>query len=168
MESTGYAESSSRNLLNGISYGASVAAVMTFGELVKGLRERAGLSKGALARASGFGVAARIGEIEAGREPGISRARQLAAGLGMSLTELVAQWEGIHLTRGRGTGRLGALGAHPGSPVADIPEPRLFGGLISAWEMLPPHKRKDFVQHAINYAASLASRDAATGTDPKG
>lgn len=142
---------------------------MTFGEVIKGLRERAQLSKGALARASGLGVAARISEIEAGREPGISRAQQVARGLGLTLTEVVAQWEGIHLTRTRGSGRLGvgprAIGTGPIS--TDIPEPRLFGGLISAWEMLPAQRRKEFVQHVVNYAANLSSLDAATGTHPK-
>jgi transcriptional regulator with XRE-family HTH domain len=163
-----YRRSSTENLLNAISYGATVGR-MTFGEVVKGLRERAQLSKGALARASGLGVAARISEIEAGREPGISRAQQVARGLGLTLTEVVAQWEGIHLTRTRGSGRLGvgpgAIGTGPIS--TDIPEPRLFGGLISAWEMLPAQRRKEFVQHVVNYAANLSSLDAATGTHPK-
>jgi transcriptional regulator with XRE-family HTH domain len=164
-------ESSTEKLLNAISYGATFR-LMTFGEVIKGLRERAQLSKGALARASGLGVAARISEIEAGREPGISRAQQVARGLGLTLTEVVAQWEGIHLTRTRGSGRLGigpeTLGAGPIS--TDIPEPRLFGGLISAWEMLPAQCRREFVQHVVNYAASLASQEARreTGTDPKG
>src|SRR5690348_13296903 len=54
-------ESSTEKLLNAISYGDTFRR-MTFGEVIRGLRERAQLSKGALARAAGLGVAARITE----------------------------------------------------------------------------------------------------------
>jgi hypothetical protein len=49
--------------------------------------------------------------------------------------------------------------------LRDVPQQRLFLGLVSAWEMLPSDKRKEFVQHVINYAAGMASRSR-TGTDP--
>lgn len=167
MDSATYITTSTENSLNGISYGVTVRH-MTFGEVIRHLREQAGLSKGALARAAGLKVAGRIGEIEAGHEPGIEKARQVAHGLGLTLTEVVAQWEGLHLTRARGgTGRLGMQTPGTAPILTDIPEPRLFGGLVSAWEMLPAPRRKEFVQHVINYAASLANRDAATGTHPK-
>jgi transcriptional regulator with XRE-family HTH domain len=167
MESTNYDASPAEFPLNGISYGAIVAA-MTFGALVKGLREQAGLSMAALAVTSGLSAAARVREIEQGRDPRLSSCRKIAHGLGLTLTELVAKWEGIALTRARGAGRPLVVQGPALQTPPDIPEPRLFGGLISAWEMVPSHRRKDFVQHVVNYAASLASRaGTATGTDPK-
>lgn len=46
-------------------------------------------------------------------------------------------------------------------------DPEIFDALKGAWAMVPAHRRIQFAQQVINYAAALNMSEA-TGTDPKG
>jgi transcriptional regulator with XRE-family HTH domain len=156
-------------------YGSPV----TFGDLCRELREERGLSQRLVAKAGGIPDAARVSEIERGAaDPSVTRARQLARGLGVLLTELVARWEGIDLvwtTAGRkaiaetkGDVDVTEVARRGGVTMADD----LGESLLTTLGLVPAEQREDFVEHCFETAMSWRKARhtaAATGTDgPKG
>src|ERR1700674_2763265 len=82
------------NPLSGKRVSATVPPVRSFGGVCRGIRTANGLSQKEVADAGGLDQS-RVSEIERGRYlPGLDMAMRLARGLGVTLTELVAQWEG--------------------------------------------------------------------------
>src|ERR1700709_2291939 len=82
------------NSLSGQRFSATLARVKSFGVVCREIRTAAGLSQKEVADAGGLDQS-RVSEIERGRYlPGLDMALRLAKGLGVSLTEIVAQWEG--------------------------------------------------------------------------
>src|ERR1700736_325444 len=82
------------NRLSGKRFSATVPPVRSFGGVCRGMRTANGLSQREVADAGGLDQS-RVSEIERGRYlPGLDMAMRLANGLGVTLTEIVAQWEG--------------------------------------------------------------------------
>lgn len=151
-------------------YGSAV----TFGDLCRELREERGLSQRVVAQAGGIPDAARVSEIERGAaDPSVTRARQLARGLGVLLTELVARWEGVELVWTK-AGRK-AIAETKGENIDDGLTER--GGamqdglgqmLISTLGVVPADQQEAFVTHCFHFAMGLRTKHAATeADDPK-
>src|SRR5229473_7503887 len=82
------------NSLSDKRFSATVPPVKSFGGVCRGIRTANGLSQKEVAEAGGLDQS-RVSEIERGRYlPGLDMAMRLAKGLGVTLTEIVAQWEG--------------------------------------------------------------------------
>src|ERR1700719_80901 len=82
------------NPLSGKRFSATVPPGKSFGGVCRGIRTGNGLSQKEVAEAGGLDQS-RVSEIERGRYlPGLDMAMRLAKGLGVTLTEIVAQWEG--------------------------------------------------------------------------
>ena len=82
------------NSLSGQRFSATLARVKSFGVVCREIRTAGGLSQKEVADAGGLDQS-RVSEIERGRYlPGLDMAMRLANGLGVTLTEIVAQWEG--------------------------------------------------------------------------
>src|SRR3954464_265932 len=90
------------NSLSGQRFSATLARVKSFGVVCREIRKTGGLSQKEVADAGGLDQS-RVSEIERGRYlPGLDMAARWAKGLGVTLTEIVSQWEGEQ------------AGAHPG------------------------------------------------------
>jgi transcriptional regulator with XRE-family HTH domain len=117
--------------------------VKSFGGVVRAIRTANGLSQKEVADAGGL-EQSRISEIERGRYlPGLDMAMRLAAGLGVTLTEMVAQWEG------QSTGQAGAGSARTGRrriPPAplDVPQEEIFRRVRGLWELMSPERRDTY------------------------
>ena len=82
------------NALRNSRGSVTVAPVKSFGAVCREVRVAAGLSQKEVADAGGLDQS-RVSEIERGRYlPGLDMAMRLANGLGVTLTSIVAQWEG--------------------------------------------------------------------------
>src|SRR3954464_13944159 len=82
------------NSLSGQRFSATLARVKSFGVVCREIRKTGGLSQKEVADAGGLDQS-RVSEIERGRYlPGLDMAMRLAKGLGGSLTDIIAQWEG--------------------------------------------------------------------------
>jgi transcriptional regulator with XRE-family HTH domain len=146
-------------------------ADVTFGAVIKAVRGEHGLSQAEVARRAGIDEQSRISEYETEKaEPSIVRARQLARGLGVLLTVLVARWEGVDLvwtTAGRKAiaetkGAVNASVAKKGGAMADD----LGESLLTTLGLVPAEQREEFVTHCFQTAMHwrTKARHAATGT----
>jgi transcriptional regulator with XRE-family HTH domain len=151
-------------------YGAPV----TFGDVCREYREERGISQRLVAKAGGIPDAARVSEVERGAaDPSVTRARQIARGLGVLLTELVARWEGVDLVWTKpGVKALAetkgdqndTVGLERGGATMDDD---LGQSLLTTLGLVPAEQREAFVTHCFHTAMSWRSksRHAATGTD---
>jgi transcriptional regulator with XRE-family HTH domain len=118
--------------------------VRSFGGVVRAIRTASGLSQKEVADAGGLDQS-RISEIERGRYlPGLDMAVRLAAGLGVTLTEMVAQWEGP-----QGAAQASAGSARPKRrrmPAAalDVPQEDVFRRVRGLWELMSPERRDTY------------------------
>jgi transcriptional regulator with XRE-family HTH domain len=147
---------------------------MTFGAVVRQFREELGFSQAEVARRAGIDEQSRVSEIEREKsEPSISRARQVARGMGILLTELVARWEDVELVWVKAE-RKAIAEAKGATNETDLTER---GGtmddlgqiLMKVLDSVPAERKEDFVSHCTNFGMHLRrGRDhVATGTDPK-
>lgn len=158
---------------------ASLSTVKRFGDFVREFREERGLNRSQFAALAGVGHPSRIREVEDEDkpvDPSLSRIQQIAKGFGLSLTALMARWEGVDLvwtTAGRKAlaetkGDVDAtdVARRGGAKMADD----LGESLLTTLGLVPAEKREEFVTHCFQMAMSWRrGRHAATGTDdPKG
>jgi ribosome-binding protein aMBF1 (putative translation factor) len=82
------------NSLRDKLFNANLTPVKSFGSVCRGIRTANELSQKEVVAAGGLDQS-RVSEIERGRYlPGLDMAMRVAKGLGVTLTEIVAQWEG--------------------------------------------------------------------------
>ncbi len=114
------------NPLSGKRFNASVPPVRSFGGVCRGIRTANGLSQKEVADAGGLDQS-RVSEIERGRYlPGLDMAMRLAKGLGVTLTEVVAQWEGTSADARPGGVRQRVARRRIPAATLDVPEEDLF------------------------------------------
>jgi transcriptional regulator with XRE-family HTH domain len=133
------------NSLSNQRFSATLAAVKSFGGVVRAIRTTNGLSQKEVADAGGL-EQSRISEIERGRYlPGLDMASRLATGLGVSLTEIIAQWEGD-----RAASQLGGVPRGrrrmPAAPL-DVPQEDVFRRVKGLWELMSPERREAYWKH---------------------
>jgi transcriptional regulator with XRE-family HTH domain len=156
---------------------ACVSTVKRFGDFVREFREERGLNRSQFATQAGVGHPSRIREVEDEKkpvDPSLSRIQQIAKGFGLSLTALMARWEGIDLvwtkpgrkalaeTKGEATDAVKRGGVNMADDLGE--------SLLTTLGLVPAEQREDFVEHCFETAMSWRkARHAATGTDgPKG
>src|ERR1700680_4198610 len=114
------------NPLSGKGFSATVPPVRSFGGGCGGIRRANGLSQKEVAEAGGLDQS-RVSEIERGRYlPGLDMAMRLAKGLGGTLTEGVAQWEGTGADVVPGGARERVARRRIPAATLDVPEEDLF------------------------------------------
>ena len=141
------------NCLSAQRFDATLAPVKSFGGVVRAIRIAKGLSQTEVADAGGL-EQSRVSEIERGRYlPGLDMAVRLAAGLGVTLTEMVAQWEGA-----KGTAPLAAKTrpGRRGNPATrlDVPQEDVFRRVRGLWELMTPERRDIFWKQGKALVAS--------------
>ena len=118
----------------------SPVPVRSFGTVCRDIRTARGLSQKEVAEAGGL-EQSRVSEIERDRYlPGLDLAVRVAKGLGVTLTEVVAQWEGTSADAVPGTGRRRVQRRVPPLPL-DVPQEDLFRRVRGLWELLSPDRR---------------------------
>jgi transcriptional regulator with XRE-family HTH domain len=121
-------------------FSATLAAVKSFGGVVRAIRTTNGLSQKEVADAGGL-EQSRISEIERGRYlPGLDMAMRLAKGLGVSLTEIIAQWEGAQAASHPGAAHRSPRRRMPAEPL-DVPQEDVFRRVKGLWELMSPERR---------------------------
>ena len=123
---------------------ATLAPVKSFGGVFRSIRTASGLSQKEVADAGGLDQS-RVSEIERDRYlPGLDMAMRLANGLGVTLTEIVAQWEGA-----RAAAQPGAMASRaarrrtPAAPL-DVPQEDIFRRVRGLWELMSPERRDTY------------------------
>jgi len=133
------------NPLSGKRFSATVPLVRSFGGVCRGIRTANGLSQKEVADAGGLDQS-RVSEIERGRYlPGLDMAMRLAKGLGVTLTEIVAQWEGTSADALPGGGVRQRVGRRriPAATL-DVPKEDLFRRVRGLWELMSPERRDTY------------------------
>ena len=125
----------------------------SFGAVARAIRIDRGLSQKEVAEAGGL-EQSRVSEIERGRYlPGLDMAMRLATGLGVTLTEIIAQWEGT-----RPATKAGAPGQRVGRrmPAAalDVPQEDLFRRVRGLWELMTADRRDAFLKQGKGLVAA--------------
>jgi transcriptional regulator with XRE-family HTH domain len=125
-------------------FSATLTPVKSFGDVVRAVRTANGLSQKEVADAGGLDQS-RVSEIERGRYlPGLDMAMRLANGLGVTLTEIVGQWEGA-----RGAAQPGGIPQRvsrrrmPAAPL-DVPQEDVFRRVRGLWELMSPERREAY------------------------
>jgi transcriptional regulator with XRE-family HTH domain len=117
-----------------------VTPVKSFGGVCRGIRTANGLSQKEVAEAGGLDQS-RVSEIERGRYlPGLDMAMRLAKGLGVTLTEIIAQWEGTSAEALPGGVRQRMARRLPGATL-DVPQEDVFRRVRGLWELMSPDRR---------------------------
>ena len=134
------------NSLSGSCFSATLARVKSFGVVGREIRTAGGLSQKEVADAGGLDQS-RVSEIERGRYlPGLDMAMRLANGLGVTLTEIVAQWERARsATQPGGVPRRVARRRGPAAPL-DVPQEDMFRRVRGLWELLSPERRDTYLK----------------------
>jgi transcriptional regulator with XRE-family HTH domain len=131
------------NSLSDKLFSANLSPVKSFGTVCRDIRTSNELSQKDVAEAGGL-EQSRVSEIERGRYlPGLDMAVRVAKGLGVTLTEIVAQWEGTSADAIPGTGRQRPRRRVPHPPL-DVPQEDLFRRVRGLWELLSPDRRDAF------------------------
>ena len=132
------------NSLSEQRFSATLARVKSFGVVCREIRTAGGLSQKEVADAGGLDQS-RVSEIERGRYlPGLDMAMRLANGLGVTLTEIVAQWEGARSTaQPGGVPRRVPRRRVPAAPL-DVPQEDVFRRVRGLWELMSPERRDAF------------------------
>jgi len=132
------------NPLSGKLFSATVPPVRSFGGVCRGIRTANGLSQKEVADAGGLDQS-RVSEIERGRYlPGLDMAMRLAKGLGVTLTEVVAQWEGTSADVRPGGVRQRMARRRIPAATLDVPEEDLFRRVRGLWELMSPERRDTY------------------------
>jgi len=132
------------NPLSGKRFSATVPPVRSFGGVCRGIRTANGLSQKEVADAGGLDQS-RVSEIERGRYlPGLDMAMRLAKGLGVTLTEVVAQWEGTSADVVPGGVRQRMARRRIPAATLDVPEEDLFRRVRGLWELMSPERRDKY------------------------
>lgn len=140
------------NSLSEKRFSATVARVQSFGTVCRDLRKAAGLSQTEVADAGGL-EQSRISEIERDKYlPGLDLAVRLAKGLGVSLTDIVARWEG---TVPQSAAELGGRRAvrRAGASAFDVSQEDLFRRVRGLWELMSPELRDEYLKHGKKLVA---------------
>jgi transcriptional regulator with XRE-family HTH domain len=134
------------NSLSGKQFSATLSAVRAFGTVCRDIRTASGLSQKEVAEAGGL-EQSRVSEIERGRYlPGLDLAVRMAKGLGVTLTEIVSQWEGTSADALPAAGRQRARRRIP-APAMDVAQEDLFRRVRGLWELLSPDRREVYWKH---------------------
>jgi len=130
--------------LSGQQFSATLARVKSFGVVCREIRTAGGLSQKEVADAGGLDQS-RVSEIERGRYlPGLDMAMRLATGLGVSLTEIVSQWEGARAAAQPGGVPRRVLRRRIPSAPLDVPQEDVFRRVRGLWELMTPERRNAF------------------------
>jgi transcriptional regulator with XRE-family HTH domain len=132
------------NLLSSKRFSATVPPVRSFGGVCRGIRTANGLSQKEVAETGGLDQS-RVSEIERGRYlPGLDMAMRLAKGLGVTLTEIVAQWEGTAAEPLPGGVRQSAARRRILAATRDVPDEDVFRRVRGLWEIMSPERRATY------------------------
>lgn len=113
----------------------------SFGGVVRAIRTANGLSQKEVADAGGL-EQSRISEIERGRYlPGLDMALRLASGLGVTLTAMVAQWEGTQGATAQSAGSDRTGRRRKPAAALDVPQEDVFRRVRGLWELMTPERR---------------------------
>ncbi len=133
------------NSLSEQRFGATVAPVQSFGTVCRELRLAAGLSQKEVADAGGLDQS-RISEIERNKYlPGLDLAVRLAKGLGVTLTVIVARWEGATGEAAAEPGRRRVVRREP-APALDVAQEDLFRRVRGLWELMSSELRDEYLK----------------------
>lgn len=123
---------------------ATVAPVKSFGAVCREIRVAGGLSQKEVADAGGLDQS-RVSEIERGRYlPGLDMAMRLANGLGVTLTSIVAQWEGSRAAEpSEGPSKRSTRRKIPAVRF-EVPQEDVFRKVRGLWELMSPEHREEF------------------------
>src|SRR6202140_942104 len=125
-------------------FSATFTPVKSFGDVVRAIRTANGLSQKEVADAGGLDQS-RVSEIERGRYlPGLDMAMRLAKGLGVTLTEVVAQWEGTSADVQPSGVRQHVARRRIPAATLDVPEEDLFRRVRGLWELMSPERRDKY------------------------
>jgi transcriptional regulator with XRE-family HTH domain len=131
------------NSLRNKRFSATLTSVKAFGGVCRALRTANGLSQKEVAEAGGLDQS-RVSEIERGRYlPGLDMAMRLAKGLGVTLTELVAQWEETSAEPLPGGVRQRVRRRMPPATL-DVPQEDVFRRVRGLWELMSPERRDKY------------------------
>lgn len=126
------------NSLSEKRFSATVAPVKTFGTVCRDLRIAVGLSQKEVAEAGGL-EQSRVSEIERDKYlPGLDLAVRLARGLGVTLTDIVARWEGTVADASAAPRRV--VRRQSETPL-DVPQEDLFRRVRGLWELMTSDRR---------------------------
>ena len=132
------------NSLSDKLFGATLPRVKSFGGVCRGIRTANGLSQKEVAEAGGLDQS-RVSEIERGRYlPGLDMALRLAKGLGVTLTEVVAQWEGTSAEALPGGARQRAVRRRMSTATVDVPDEDVFRRVRGLWELMSQERRNKY------------------------
>ena len=132
------------NPLSGKRFSATVPPVRSFGGVCRGIRTANGLSQKEVAEAGGLDQS-RVSEIERGRYlPGLDMAMRVAKGLGVTLTEIVAQWEGTSTEAIPGGVRQRVARRRILAATRDVPDEDAFRRVRGLWELMSPGRRDTY------------------------
>src|ERR1700738_2773745 len=141
------------NPLSGKRFSATVPPVRSFGGVCRGIRTANGLSQKEVADAGGLDQS-RVSEIERGRYlPGLDIAMRVAKGLGVTLTEIVAQWEGTSAEALPGDVRRRVARRRIPAAALDVPQEDLFRRVRGLWELMSPDRRDEYWKHGKSLVA---------------
>ena len=132
------------NSLSDKRFSATVPPVKSFGGVCRGIRTANGLSQKEVAEAGGLDQS-RVSEIERGRYlPGLDMAMRLAKGLGVTLTEIVAQWEGTSAEPLPGGVRQRVARRRILAATQNVPDEEAFRRVRGLWELMSPERRDTY------------------------
>jgi transcriptional regulator with XRE-family HTH domain len=132
------------NSLSDKLFSATLTPVKSFGGVCRGIRTANGLSQKEVAEAGGLDQS-RVSEIERGRYlPGLDMAMRLAKGLGVTLTEIVAQWEGTSAEVLPGGVRQRMARRRIPAATLDVPQEEVFRRVRGLWELMSPDRRDKY------------------------
>jgi transcriptional regulator with XRE-family HTH domain len=134
--------------LSGKRFSATLTRVKSFGSVCREIRLAAGLSQKEVAQRGDF-EQARVSEVERGKYiPGFELGRRIAKGLGVSLTEIVARWEGLY-----GDGAVRLRGIRGPMPALDVPQEDLFRRVRGLWELMSAERRETYWKYGRSLVA---------------
>lgn len=140
------------NSLSEKRFSVSLARVQSFGTVCRDLRIAAGLSQTEVADAGGL-EQSRISEIERDKYlPGLDLAVRLAKGLGVTLTDIVARWEGTAGDSATELGRRRGVRRAAAAPL-DVSQEDLFRRVRGLWELMSPELRDEYLKHGKKLVA---------------
>jgi transcriptional regulator with XRE-family HTH domain len=152
--------------LSGKRFSATVPPLKSFGGVCRGIRTANGLSQKEVADAGGLDQS-RVSEIERGRYlPGLDMAMRLAKGLGVTLTEVVAQWEGTDADVLPGGVRQRMARRRIPAATLDVPQEDLFRRVRGLWELMSPERRDKYWKQGKSLVAQQWKEETRAEASP--
>ena len=125
-------------------FSGTLTPVKSFGGVCRAIRAANGLSQKEVAEAGGLDQS-RVSEIERGRYlPGLDMAMRLAKGLGVTLTEIVAQWEGTSAEPLPGGVRQRVARRRILAATQNVPDEEAFRRVRGLWELMSSERRDTY------------------------